>query len=211
MRRPFSSPLLALLSVLLVAGSACRRTPPNLDPPGKTIVCLGDSITAGVGVGPGEAYPDLLAKELGVEVVNAGVPGDTAAQGLARLRRVLDEDPWLVVVELGGNDILRRMPPEETEQALRTLLDRLLAAHVVPLVVEVDAPFAASYRAVFDHLEKDYPIVFEDEALGEILRDRSLKSDEIHPNALGQQKLAQALREAIEPLIAKRRKLRGPG
>ena len=65
MRRPCSSPLLALGTVFLLAGSACRRTPPNLDSPGKTIVCLGDSIT--VGVGPGEAYPDLLAKELGVE------------------------------------------------------------------------------------------------------------------------------------------------
>jgi lysophospholipase L1-like esterase len=104
---------------------------PNLDSPGRTIVCLGDSITAGVGAGPGEAYPELLAARLGTEVLNAGEPGDTAAQGLARLDDVLAEDPWMVVVELGGNDILRQVPPEQTERSLRRILDRLLAARVV--------------------------------------------------------------------------------
>jgi len=170
---------------------------------------LGDSITAGTGVGPGEAYPDLLAKALAADVVNAGVPGDTAAEGLARVESVLAENPWLVLVELGGNDILRRVPPEETEAALRAILDRLLAARVVPLVVEVDAPFAASYSQVFARLEKAYPSVpFESEAIGEILRDASLKSDGVHPNARGQEKLAEALLDEIKPLIAARGKLR---
>jgi acyl-CoA thioesterase-1 len=190
---------------LVLPLAACRKTPPNLDSPGRTIVCFGDSITAGVGSGPGEAYPDLLARALRADVVNAGVPGETASQGLARIDRVLAEDPWLVIVELGGNDILQRVPPETTEKALREILDRLLAARVVPLVVEVHAPFAASYGEVFERLEKDYPDVpFEDEAVGEILHDASLKSDNVHPNARGQEKLAAALLEEIEPLVEKR-------
>jgi acyl-CoA thioesterase-1 len=196
-----------ILPLLLIALCACRKTPPNLDSPGRTIVCFGDSITAGTGVGPGEAYPDLLARGLRTEVVNAGVAGETASEGLARVDRVLAEDPWLVVVELGGNDILRRTPPEETERALRAILDRLLAGRVVPLVVEVDAPFAASYRQIFDRLQDDYPAVpFEDEALGEILRDATLKSDSVHPNARGQERLAAALVEEIRPLLEKRRR-----
>lgn len=194
-----------LLPLLLIAFCSCSRTPPNLDSPGRTIVCLGDSITAGTGVGPGEAFPDLLAGRLNREVVNAGVPGETASEGLARVDAVLAENPWLVIVELGGNDILRRTPPEEMERSLRAILDRLLAARVVPLLVEVDAPFAASYHQVFERLHDDYPAVpFEDEALGEILRDSRLKSDTVHPNAEGQRRLATALVEVIEPLIEKR-------
>jgi acyl-CoA thioesterase I len=78
---------------LLLLLAACRPDVPNLDSPGRTIVCLGDSMTAGVGAGPGEAYPELLAARLGTEVINAGVSGETAAQGLARLDQVLAQDP----------------------------------------------------------------------------------------------------------------------
>ncbi len=199
MRRAF--PLLLLLA-------ACRPDVPNLDSPGRTIVCLGDSITAGVGSGAGESYPDLLAVRLGTEVINAGVSGDTTAQGLARVEEVLAEDPWLVIVELGGNDILRRVPPEETERALRLILERLLAARVVPVLVEVDAPFGGRYLEIYQRLgdELDVPVV--EGAVGDVLRDRALKSDTIHPNARGQQVLADAVAEEIEPLIEARRKAR---
>lgn len=192
--------------MVLLAG--CGPDVPNLDNPGSTIVCLGDSITAGVGVGEGEAYPDLLARELGAEVVNAGVSGNTAEDGLARVEDALEEDPWLVIVELGGNDILRRVPPERTDRALRGILDRLLAAQVVPVLVEVEAPLAASYGKVFERIGEDYDIPVIEDVLGEILADRDLKSDPIHPNARGQEILAEALVEELEPLLAARRKLR---
>lgn len=200
-------PIFSVLCFLAV--TACGPDVPNLDSPGRTIVCLGDSITAGVGVGPGEAYPELLARRfqaMGSEVVNAGVPGDTAADGLAHVDAVLAANPWLVVVELGGNDILRRVGPERTEEALRAILDRLLAARVVPLLVEVEAPFAASYGDVFERLADDYdgiPVV--EDVLGEILLDRDLKSDTIHPNARGHEQLAEAIAEEIEPLLEARR------
>jgi len=193
---------------LLLLLAACRPHVPNLDSPGRTIVCLGDSITAGVGAGPGEAYPELLAARLGTAVINAGVSGETADQGLARVDAVLAEDPWLVVVELGGNDILRQVPPEQTERSLRGILDRLLAARVVPLLIEIDAPFGGRYRDIYERLGDEYHVPVVDDAVGEILRDRTLKSDEIHPNAQGQKVLADAVAEEIEPLIAARRKMR---
>src|SRR5215203_2611109 len=191
---------------LLLLLAACRPDVPNLDSPGRTIVCLGDSITAGVGSGPGEAYPELLAARLGTEVVNAGVSGETAAEGLARVDQVLAEDPWLVVVELGGNDLLRRVPPEQTEQSLRAILDRLVAARVVPVLVELDAPFGGRYLEIYERLGDEYGIPVVEDAIGEILRDRELKSDSIHPNAEGQKVLAEAIAEEIEPLIKARRK-----
>lgn len=197
----------ATISLVLLLAS-CGPSAPNLDSPGSTIVCLGDSITAGVGAGPGEAYPDLLARRLGADVINAGVPGDTAADGLARLDEVLDADPWLVIVELGGNDILRRVPPERTEEALRSILDRLLAARVVPVLVEIEAPLAASYAKIFDRLDDDYDIPIVEGVLGEILTDSSLKSDTIHPNSRGYEVLAAALVDELEPILQARRELR---
>jgi lysophospholipase L1-like esterase len=191
---------------LLLLLSACGTEVPNLDSPGRTIVCLGDSITSGVGSAPGEAYPELLAARLGREVVNAGISGATAADGLLRVEEVLAKDPWLVVVELGGNDLLRRVPPEETERSLRLILDRLLAARVVPVLVEMDAPFGGRYREIYERLGDEYGVPVVADALGDVLRDRSLKSDTIHPNAAGQRVLAAAIAEEIEPLIEARRK-----
>src|SRR3984893_12605157 len=109
----------------------CRRAPPTLDSPGTSVVCLGDSITAGVGASEGHAYPVVLAERLGREVINGSLPPDTAADGLARLPQVLAQDPWLVIVELGGNDILRQVPIERTEEALAGIVPQLLAAPVL--------------------------------------------------------------------------------
>lgn len=206
MRRPAR----LLLLPLLLAGLACRPHVPNLDSPGRTIVCLGDSITAGVGAGAGESYPERLAAELGVPVVNAGVPGDTAAQGLARLDGVLAHDPWLVVVELGGNDLLRQVPLESTERSLRAIVERILAARAVPLLVEVHGPFGGRYGALFERLAGDYDVPLIADALPDILADPALKSDEVHPNAAGYRKLAGAVADELAPLLAAR-EARGEG
>jgi acyl-CoA thioesterase-1 len=197
--------LLPLLVLLL----ACRKDVPNLDSPGKTIVCLGDSITAGVGSGPGEAWPELLAARLGTEVVNAGVSGDTAAQGLARLDDVLAEDPWMVIVELGGNDILRQVPAEQTERSLRQILDRLLSSRVVPVLVAVDAPLGASYKEIYGRLGDEYHVPVVDDALGKVLRDRDLKSDTVHPNAAGQKVIAEEIADEIAPILKARQRRLG--
>ncbi|HEY7215148.1 MAG TPA: hypothetical protein VIC28_10995, partial [Thermoanaerobaculia bacterium] len=86
--------------------------------------------------------------------------------------------------------------------------DRLLSARVVPVLVEMDAPFGGRYRDIYERLGDEYHVPVVEDAIGEILRDRSLKSDEIHPNARGQQILAEAVAEEIEPLIEARRKAR---
>lgn len=196
-----------LVLLLTACGISCGPDVPNLDSSGKTIVVLGDSIASGVGSASGEAYPDLLAARLGTEeVVNAGVSGNTTADGLARIDGVLAEDPWLVIVALGGNDFLRQVPPEQTEQSLRGILDRLIAARVVPVLVELDAPFGGRYLEIYDRLGDEYQVPVVEDTLGEILRDPSLKSDTIHPNAAGQKVLAEAVLEEIEPLIKARRK-----
>lgn len=194
---------LPLLPLLLL--TACGPDVPNLDSPGSTIVCLGDSITSGVGAA-GQPYPALLSEKLGVEVINAGVPGDTSEDGLARVDEVLAQDPWMVIVELGGNDILRQVTPARSEAALRKILDRLLAARVVPVLVEIEVPFRGRYAEVFERIDDDYDIPVVEDALGEILLDADLKADPIHPNAAGQQVLAEAIADVVEPIVEARGK-----
>ncbi|HYG65368.1 MAG TPA: GDSL-type esterase/lipase family protein, partial [Thermoanaerobaculia bacterium] len=128
--------------------------------------------------------------------------------GLARLDEVLEHDPWLVIVELGGNDRLRQVPPERTEAALREIIQRLVDARVVPLVVEFDAPFSGSYNAIFGRLEEELSIPMVEDVLGDILVDSSLKSDPIHPNARGHELLAEAVAEEVEELIEARKEAR---
>jgi acyl-CoA thioesterase I len=196
------------LLTLCLAGASCGGPDiPNLDSRGRTIVCLGDSITSGVGASPGPAYPELLQSRLGTEVINQGVPGDTTEEGLARVDEALAADPWLVVVELGGNDILNRIPPERTEAALRQILERLLAARVAVLVVELEVPFAGRQAEIYGRLGDDYDVPVLDDTLGDILTDASLKADPIHPNARGHEVLAAALAEEIEPLLEARREM----
>lgn len=199
-----SAALLALLTLLVVSCGPDLDEIPNLDSPGTTIVCLGDSITSGVGAAPGQPFPVLLAEKIGTEVINAGVPGDTAEGGLARVDEVLAHDPWMVIVELGGNDILNQVPPERTEAALRQILDRLLAARVVPVLVEIEVPFAGRYSDLFERLDADYDIPVVEETLGEILVEPALKADPIHPNAQGHVKLAEAVAEVVEPIVEAR-------
>jgi len=201
---------IVVLGLLVAAGAAgCRRAPPNLDSPGVSIVCLGDSITAGVGAAEGHAYPAALAALLGSEVINDGVPGDTAADGLARLPQVLAQDPWLVIVELGGNDILRQVPIERTEEALDAIVRQLLAARVLPVLVAVEGPFGGSHGGMYARLGKRYRVPVVQDALRQILFDPSLKADEVHPNDLGHARLAEAVAATVQPLVGQHRRLRG--
>jgi lysophospholipase L1-like esterase len=196
------------LTLLLLFLAGCGPKAPNLDSPGRTIVCFGDSITAGVGAEPGPPYPELLARRLGTPVLNAGVSGDTAEEGLARIDDVLAADPWLVIVELGGNDFLRQVPPERTQAALRSILRRLLAARVVPVLVELKVPFGARYGEIYGRLASEMKIPLVEGALHDILLDPALKSDQIHPNAQGYERLAAAVADEVEPLLKARRRRR---
>lgn len=177
---------------------------PNLDSPGRTIVCFGDSLTAGVGRGDGATYPQHLARRLDTEVVNAGVPGETAGQARRRLDHVLAADPWLVVIALGGNDILRRVPLETTESDLGGIIERLLDAEILPLLIEVRGPFGARYTRLFDRLEDRYGVPVIRDVLPELLLDRRYKSDAIHLNAAGYERLADAVARRVEPLMRRR-------
>jgi len=175
----------------------------NLAAPGDAVVFFGDSITQGYGVRPEESFPALVAQALGLSFVNAGVPGDTMGAGLARMERdVLRHRPRLVVVEFGGNDFLRRVPPEETLRHLEAIVGVLIQSGIMTVVLEVNPglggdPYLKGYQAV---VERHGALLVPDILRG-ILTNRDLKADTIHPNAKGHRLIAERVTAALRPLL----------
>src|SRR5687768_10343541 len=122
--------IVAVGSVILVAALFVLwpRFPAvtNLDSRGSTIVAFGDSLTSGHGAGPGEDYPSRLSERIGLPIVNAGISGDTTEGALARVDQdVLSQNPRIVIVGLGGNDLIRRVPLASTEANLRAIIRKV--------------------------------------------------------------------------------------
>jgi lysophospholipase L1-like esterase len=191
----------ALFAVLFLA--ACDRGPtlPRLSPH-DVIVAFGDSLTHGTGASPDTAYPAVLAALTGRTVINAGVPGDTTASALARLPAVLDQHkPRLVLLCLGGNDMLRRQPAAATENNLRLLVQTVRASGAEVVLIGVPEPkvFGGS-PDFYARVAEDMRLPLEADVFNEVLKDNRLKADPIHANAAGYrvvaERLAQFLRDS---------------
>lgn len=178
------------------------------------VAFLGDSLTAGYGVRPPEAYPFLVgealsARGLAVEVFAHGISGDTTTGGLARLPEVLADDPDLVLVALGVNDGARRRPVEEIHGTLTAIVERLRAAEVGVALAGMEVPplitpptyardFAAMYPALADEVRAPLlPFLLE----GIAWRPEWNQKDRVHPTAKGQAKIAELVTPFLEPLL----------
>ena len=126
---------LLILSVPALAG--CGRRKFKKLAAGDAILALGDSLTAGFGAPSGADYPAQLAQLLGRKVINGGVLGDTSAQALARLPDLLAQKPKLVVVSIGGNDFLQRLPESGTRENIRKMVAMIRAADVPAVLVAI--------------------------------------------------------------------------
>ena len=191
--------------LLPVAGllPACGREPMRGQPvpAGATVLALGDSLTFGTGAPPPAAYPAVLAELTGWSVVNAGVPGDTAAQGAARLPALLDTHrPALVLVGLGGNDFLRQLPLADTRTALAQACQAARAAPAQVLLIAVPRPTLLSRvsdslddHPVYGELSEQLRVPLHRRGWSEVLQDPALRADDIHANAAGYRQFAQGL------------------
>ncbi len=177
-------------------------------PAGAKVLALGDSITFGTGAAPGEDWPRLLADRIGWDIVNAGVPGDTAQNARSRLAPLLSEhQPALVIIELGGNDFLRRRAPALVKEDLRDLVRQAKAQGAQVVLVGVPAPnllaAVASRLAdapLYPELAKEEGVALVADVLSEVLSDPALQADPIHPNARGYQQLAEGLYQRLQAL-----------
>lgn len=201
-RMPVQRRRLVLAAFLVTGLAACGRKPKLFAvPSGAPVLALGDSITWGTGATPETSYPAVLAKLTGWNVINAGAPGDTSAAALARLPALLQEHaPRLVVVSIGGNDFLRRLPTAQTRANIRTICQLAAAAGAQVLLVGVPeaSAFAAATRSLADHpmyeeLGKELKVPVHGRGWAAVLGDANLRSDPIHANARGYAQFAQGL------------------
>ena len=181
----------------LAALLSCSRDTPRLRPlpSDGVILAFGDSLTRGTGAEPGEGYPELLARLSGRCVVNAGVPGEVSAEGVARLERVLAEiRPSLVLLCHGGNDLLRRVDRAVTEEHLRSMLRLVREAGAEAVLLGVPAPTVfLDPPDFYEGLAAEYGIPYDGETLPRVLGAPALKADPIHPNAEGYRRVAEAV------------------
>jgi len=171
---------------------------------GTTLVCFGNSLTAGQGAPAGSDYPSLLAKKLSLPVINAGISGDTAANALSRIERdVLFHDPKVVIVELGANDFLRtggrRGAVDQAFADLETIIDRIQEHDAVVVLAGISVNYDIEQR--YKKLAKKKGAVLAPNIMAGIITENELMADSLHPNAKGYNKMAENFIEVLEPLL----------
>jgi acyl-CoA thioesterase-1 len=237
--------LLWVMSVVVSVGAACggdpsarsapaeRSTPPLIAaPPAASapapdtdgrprVVTLGDSLTAGLGLAPEEAYPTLVQEKvdaagLGFRVVNAGVSGDTSAGGLSRLDLALEGDVRVLIVALGGNDALRALPTESLKRNLSQIIERAQARGITVILAGMEAPpnfgrdYVVAFHEVYPTVAKQYGVTLLPFLLEGVAGvERLNQNDGIHPTRDGAVLVADHVWSVLEPVLrsdAKRRR-----
>ena len=192
---------LAVAALAALALAACGNKAPQLPQlaASDVIVAFGDSLTYGTGASEQESYPLVLGSLLGRQVVRAGVPGEVTAQGLARLPQVIEEHrPKLVIVCLGGNDMLRRVKEAEIRSNLKAIVKTLKEQGIGVVLVGVPKPALITGPAEFyAEIAKEFGIPYEERVVTSVLYAPDMKSDPIHPNAKGYRRMAEALAELL--------------
>jgi acyl-CoA thioesterase-1 len=197
---------LIVIAALLLASPAQART--------LRILALGTSLTQGYGLPPGTEFTTQLQaalKATGVdaEVENAGVSGDTSAGGLSRLDWSLTDHPDAAIIELGSNDMLRGIPPEETEKNLRAILSTLQKDHIPVLLTgmmaqrNLGADYVREFDGIYPRLAKDYNVVFYPFILdGVALNPKLNQADGMHPNPAGVKIIVGRILPYVKKMLA---------
>jgi acyl-CoA thioesterase-1 len=182
-------------------------------PTAPKIVALGDSLTAGLGLPREQAYPEVLHRKLqdadiDLDVVNAGVSGDTSADGLRRAGWALEGDVRLLIVALGANDGLRGLPPAQMKANLQSIIHRARQRGVPVLLVGMEAPpnygeqYAAAFRQVFHDLARENKVAFVPFLLEGVAGMPDLNQpDGIHPTSAGAARIAEHLWPAVKSMV----------
>ena len=181
----------------------------------KTIIFYGDSITAGYGIGTELAFPELIKNQLGqnnfdIDVVNAGLSGETSAGGLTRVDWVLNRKYDVFVLELGANDGLRGLPVEETEKNLQLIIDKVKAKYPDTILVlagmlvppNMGETYASSFEEIYPRLAKKNGAIIIPFILKDVAGIVELNQpDGIHPNVRGHEIIANNLYPVFENLL----------
>ena len=203
--------LVVSIWLTLLAGTLITRSSQAAGRP--VLVCFGDSITAGYGLQTGQAYPDYLQQKLDslgfhYRVNNQGTSGATTKDAVASLHSIQLLRPEIVIVEFGGNDGLRGLPPDQTRRNLNQVLTMLENAHIKVLLAGITLPpnYGSDYIHAFDQVFRDLAAQHHPAFVPMIYKDlvhvpNTIQADGIHPTALGSQIIVETLLPALKPLL----------
>jgi lysophospholipase L1-like esterase len=203
----FRKQVLGLASIgfaAVISMTGCGNEPTQTAlPVGSTVIALGDSLTYGYGASTETAYPTVLAELSKWRVINAGINGDTSADVLTRVNEITEQNPDLVLLGVGGNDVLQRIAPDTTRANIIATIDTLQSKNIdVVLIAEphlsTSALFGkASDNPIYEDIAEAEDIPLYSDGWSTILSDDALKSDRIHANAAGYRQFAEGLHEYL--------------
>ncbi len=198
--RPASFVVASFLAAALLAGCGERVPRVAAVAPDEVIVAFGDSLTYGTGAAESESYPAVLAQLIGRKVVRAGVPGEVTAQGLARIEQVIEAyRPALVIVCLGGNDMLRKVDDAQVKKNLAEIIRAIRSRGIAVVLVGVPKPaLITSAPAFYGELAREFEVPYEGKVVTDVMYQLELKADPIHPNAKGYRRMAEAIAELLK-------------
>lgn len=195
--------IILALATLMGCGKASIKYDPI--PSGAVVLAFGDSVTYGYGVKKGQDYPSKLAGITGWQVVNAGVSGERADQAKNRIDKVLEQyKPRLVIIEIGGNDFLQRRDSKLVKEDIRAIINSVKKTEATVVLIAVPSLSALAVVAsrpsdspIYQELANEEKVVLISSVFSNILRDKALHIDHIHPNERGYQQLAEGIVEHL--------------
>jgi acyl-CoA thioesterase-1 len=177
--------------------------PPQYPTAGSTIVVFGDSLAQGVGATSGHDIASLLDAALEPPVINLGESGDTTHDALGRIDSLLDTDPRVVVLMVGGNDAIRKLPIEDTFANLATIIEQVHASGAaVILVGEPGGLLSSQYEEEYERLAETYHTFYVSNILSGLIGQPEFMSDYIHPNNAGYEKAAARILPVVQEAIS---------
>lgn len=194
--------VIAVSWYFLSSDNAVKNVPLRVTGP---ILFFGDSLVEGVGATGGNSLPAILSKSLGEPVLNYGVSGDTTRQGLARLAVAREENPRLVLVLLGGNDFLQKVPRTETFTNLEKIINGFQSDGSAVVLIGVRSGIVGGGADdEFEALAEKTQAYYIEDILAGVFANQSLMSDAIHPNDRGYEKISARILEEIRPILEAR-------
>lgn len=169
--------------------------------PQDSILAFGDSLTYGYNANPNESYPSVLTHLSGLNVINAGIPAESSKDGLRRLPQLLeDKRIKLMILFFGGNDIIQGLSIESLKTNLKTMIQMAKVKQIEVLLISVPklSLFGLTPLELYEEVADEENVPLLSGMLADILQNPSLKSDQIHPNALGYKSMGEKIYEKLK-------------
>ncbi|MDO8603946.1 MAG: GDSL-type esterase/lipase family protein [bacterium] len=194
----------SLLTLSLFSFFYYSRTPPvtNYPSKGTDIIAFGDSLVEGLGATSGNDFVSQLSQKIGQPIINLGHAGDTTAQGLARINELDNYNPKVVLLLLGGNDHLKKIPLANTNKNLATLIENIQARGAVVLLLGVRGGlFNDPFDTEFENLRDTYHTAYVSDVLLGLFGKPEYMADTIHPNNAGYEIIAERIYPVLTEVI----------